>query len=173
MLNLKSERGAIGDSLMEIIGIGIAVVIMLIFPISALSERNIDMARSTMQTATSEFADKISVEGKITKTDYDAYAQRVNSIVGSPVEIEIEIQHLDENIGKKNATTSGDLVGENTRYSSWDVDEILKSENAYQLNKGDIVVVKASAQKTGFLKTNPEELTASSSSMIVNSGNSK
>ena len=41
------------------------------------------------------------------------------------------------------------------------------------LNKGDIVIVKASAQKTGFLKTNPEELTASSSSMIVNSGNSK
>ena len=173
MLNFKSERGAIGDSLMEIIGIGIAIIVMLIFPISALSERNIDMARSTLQTATSEFADKISVEGKITRSNYHAYAQRINSIVGSPVDIEIEIQHLDENIGKKNATASANLVGENTRYSSWDVDDVFKDGEDYLLNKGDIVIVKANAQKTGFLKTNPEELTASASSMIVNSGTSR
>ena len=173
MLNFKSERGAIGDSLMEIIGIGIAVIVMLIFPISALSERNIDMALTTMKTATSEFADKISVEGKITKSDYESYAQRVNSIVGSPVDIEIEIQHIDENIGKKNATTSADLVGENTSYSSWDVEEVFKTENEYLLKKGDKVIIKAKGEKTGFLKTNPEELKASSSSMIVNSGISK
>ena len=145
MINFKSERGSIGDSFMEVIGIAAAIIVMLIFPISALSERNIDMAQTSMQTATSEFADLISVEGKITQSSYGAYVQKINAIAGVPVEVEIEIQHLDENIGKKTANISPNLIGENTRYSSWDVEDKLKN-GSYMLNKGDVVVIKANAE---------------------------
>ncbi|MBO4815763.1 MAG: hypothetical protein J5507_02270 [Clostridia bacterium] len=171
MFNLKSAKGAVSESFITVIAIVAGIIIMLVFPISALSERNIDMAQSAMQAATTEFADTISVSGKITPSAYDTFVQKIDAIAGVPVDVEIEIQHTDENTGKKSSVTSSKLAGENPSYSTWDVETKLKNGNDYELKKSDKVIVTVTAQKKAFLKTTPTDLVATASSMIVNSGN--
>lgn len=135
------------DSLMLVIGIFVAVILMFIFPLMSLSERTDDISQSVVQTATSEFVDKISIAGKIKTSDYETYAQTIGA-TGNTYEIEIEVQHLDENPGKKSVVTSGDLVGENVRYSTFTT-EILSDmydggeAKDYPLKKGDNVIVTA------------------------------
>lgn len=176
------------DTLMIVIGIFIAVILMFIFPLMSLSERTDDISQSVVQTATSEFVDKVSVAGKIKPEDYEAYAQKI-AATGNTYEIEIEVQHLDENPGKKAAVTAVDLVGENVRYSTFSTD-ILNSmypdsgtgtSQDYILKKGDNIIVTAKntsrtmAQmlRTTFYKATGQassEVVASASSMIVNNG---
>ena len=54
-----------GDSLMVMIAIFVAAILMFIFPLLSLSERNDDISQTVVQTATSEFVDKVSIAGKI------------------------------------------------------------------------------------------------------------
>ena len=121
------------DSLMLIIGIFIAVILMFIFPLMSLSERSDDISQSVVQTATSEFVDKVSVAGKIKPADYESYAQTIGG-TGNTYEIEIEVQHLD---------------GENVRYSTFTSDILAAmypaggSTNDYILKKGDNIIVTA------------------------------
>lgn len=134
------------DTLMVVIGIFVAVILMFIFPLMSLSERTDDISQTVVQTAASEFVDKVSVAGKIKPSDYEAFAQTIGA-TGNTYEIGIEVQHLDENPGKKAVTTSGDLVGENVRYSTF-TSEILEemyktggTTNDYMLKKGDNIIV--------------------------------
>lgn len=164
------------DTLMVVIGIFVAVILMFIFPLMSLSERNDDISQSVVQTATSEFVDKISIAGKIKTSDYEVYAQTIGA-TGNTYEIEIEVQHLDENPGKKSVATSGSLVGENVRYSTF-TSEILDdmylpdgSTKDYPLKKGDNVIVtvkntnKTMAQmlRTTFYKVTRTRYKSSSS----------
>ena len=136
------------DTLMVVIGIFVAVILMFIFPLMSLSERSDDISQSVVQTATSEFVDKVSVAGKIKRADYEAYAQIIAG-TGNTYEIEIEVQHLDENPGKKAAVTSGSLVGENVRYSTFTTEILDKMypdgspSQDYVLKKGDNIIVTA------------------------------
>ena len=106
------------ETAMTMIGIAVAVIVMIIIPMSALSERNIDVAQSSLQTATQEFTDEVSLAGVITLEKKEAFEQKLNAIAGMPVEIEFEIQHIDDNPGKR-STTSQDLIGENLSYSTY------------------------------------------------------
>lgn len=134
------------DTLMVVIGIFVAVILMFIFPLMSLSERTDDISQTVVQTAASEFVDKVSVAGKIKPSDYEAFAQTIGA-TGNTYEIGMEVQHLDENPGKKSVVTSGDLVGENVRYSTF-TSEILEemyktggTTNDYMLKKGDNIIV--------------------------------
>lgn len=175
------------DTLITIIAIFLAAILMFIFPLMSLTERNDDISQSVVQTATSEFVDKISISGQIKPADYESYLATIGA-TGNTYEIEIEVQHLDENPGKKSATTSGDLIGENVRYSTFTT-EILgemytaSGAKSYPLKKGDNVVVtvkntnKTMAQmlRTTFYKITGEgtyQVAASASSMVVNTGSS-
>lgn len=134
------------DTLMVVIGIFVAVILMFIFPLMSLSERTDDISQTVVQTAASEFVDKVSVAGKIKPSDYEVFAQTIGA-TGNTYEIGIEVQHLDENPGKKAVTTSGDLVGENVRYSTFTSEilgEMYKTggkTNDYMLKKGDNIIV--------------------------------
>ncbi len=174
------------DSLITIIAIFLAAVLMFIFPLMSVSERNDDIAQSVVQTATSEFVDTISTVGAIKPSDYEAYTQKL-AATGNTYDIEIEVQKLDENVGKKQATTTSDMIGENIRYSTFtsDILNSMYNENGtsrnYTLKKGDNVIVTAKntnktiAQtlRSFFYKITGQgtyQVSASSSSMVVNSG---
>lgn len=176
------------DTLITVIAIFLAAILMFIFPLMSLTERNDDISQSVVQTATAEFVDKISISGQIKPADYEAYSATIGA-TGNTYEVEIEVQHLDENPGKKSATTSGDLIGENVRYSTFTI-EILdemypdgEPPKSYPLKKGDNVIVtvkntnKTMAQmlRTTFYKITGEgtyQVAASASSMVVNTGSS-
>ena len=173
------------DTLMIIIAIFLAAILMFIFPLMAVSERNDDIAQSVVQTATSAFVDSVSTKGKIEPSEYEALEQKL-AATGNTYEIELEVQHLDENPGKKQATTSGDLIGENVRYSTFTteiLDTMYEGTDAanYPLKKGDIVVVTvkntnttiAQSLRTFFYKITGQgtyQVAASASSMVVNTG---
>lgn len=176
------------DTLITIIAIFLAAVLMFIFPLMSVSERNDDIAQSVVQTATSEFVDKVATVGAIKPSDYEAYTQAIGA-TGNVYDIELEVQHLDDNPGKKQTVTSPDLIGENIRYSTY-TSEILNSmyegtsPKAYSLKKGDIVVVTAKNTNTTIAQSlrsffykvvgkGTYQVAASSSSMVVNTGNSK
>ena len=173
------------NTLMTIIGIFLAALLMFVVPLMAISERNDDIAQSVVQSATAEFVETVSVVGAIKPSDYEAYEQKLYT-TGNTYQIEIEVQHLDENFGKKNTSTSGDLIGENQRYSTF-TNEILSKmyENGtsqnYVLKKGDTVIVtvkntnKTIAQtlRTFVYKITGQgtyQIGASASSMVVNNG---
>jgi len=175
-----------GDTLITIIAIFLAAILMFIFPLMSLTERSDDISQTVVQTATAEFVDKISVAGAIKPADYETYVQTIGA-TGNVYEVEIEIQHLDENPGKSHVATSEDLIGENVRYSTF-TSEILDhiyddptNTKNYTLKKGDNVIVTAKntnrtmAQmlRTTFYKITGEgtyQVSASASSMVVNTG---
>jgi hypothetical protein len=98
-----------GDSLTTIIAIFLAAVLMFVFPLLAISERSEDVTQLAVQTATTDFVNKAATAGLIKSADYDTYVQKLAS-TGNTYDIEIEVQHLDENPGKKGVITSSDLV---------------------------------------------------------------
>lgn len=175
------------DTLITIIAIFLATVLMFVFPLMAVTERNDDISQTVVQAQVSEFVNRISVYGAIRTNDYEAFIQKLAS-TGNSYDVEIEVQHLDENPGKKSVITSHPLVGENIRYSTFTT-EILDnmypktgdSPSHYFLKKGDNVIItvkntnKTMAQmlRTFFYKITGKgtyQVAASASSLVINDG---
>lgn len=174
------------DTLTLVISIFVVAMLLFVVPLISISERNDDIAQSVVQTATAEFVDKISVSGLIKPNDYEEYEQKL-AATGNTYEIEMEVQVLDENPGKKQGVTSPDLIGENVRYSTFTTEILNKMYSAngdkqnYKLKKGDNVIVTAKntnrtlAQtlRSFFYKITGQgtyQVSASSSSMVINTG---
>lgn len=169
------------DTMVTIIAIFLAAVLMFIFPLLSVSERGEDISQLAVQTATQEFVDKVATKGVITKEDYDAYVQALG-ITGNTYDIEIEVQHLDGNPGKK--ATAGDLIGENLRYSEFTstiIEALGGSNGKYPLSKGDNVIVSVKNTNTTLAQllrnfvytvTGNEnyQVGATASSLVVNNG---
>jgi competence protein ComGC len=180
---LAEERGEVPITM---IAIFLAAVLMFIFPLVSISEQQDKIAQEALQAATSNFVNSVAQKGYISKEDYDKYCSEIGA-TGNTYDIQIEVQKIDENPGKKTTITSGDLIGENVSYSEF-TDTILEKVNGssekYVLNQGDNVIVTAKSKNirasqlsrsVGFLlKGNSGDvLEASAASLVANSGNSK
>lgn len=131
-----------GDTLITIVAIFLAAILMFIFPLMSISDRNDDVAQLSVQTKTVEFVDNIRSTGKITQDNYDAYVQTISS-TGNSFEVEIEVQILDDNPGKKVTEAEATKVGENYYYSQYtsQILDTVNSEGVMFLKEGDIVTV--------------------------------
>lgn len=175
------------DTLITIIAIFLAATLMFLVPLMSVSEKNDKIAQNVWDTAVSEFVDTVSNAGSIKPIDYETLEQKL-AATGNTFDITIEVQHLDENPGKKATITSGDLIGENVRYSTF-TQEILNymynpttgDTTNYPLKKGDYIIVTvkntnktfAQSLRTFAFKVTGQgtyELASSDSSMVVNSG---
>ena len=132
-----------GDSLGTIVAIGIAAVLMFVFPVMTMADRTDDVSQLTVQTETTEFVDEIRTTGKITPERYDRFIQAINS-TGNLYDVEIEIKVLDENPGKKSVQVQRDKLGENYYFEVFNsqVMEKIDANQSYLLKEGDIVAVK-------------------------------
>ena len=83
-----------GDSLITIVAIFLAAVLMFVFPLMSMSERTDDVSQLAVQTATTEFVDKVRTTGKLTLDDYDKFVATLSS-TGNSFDVDIEIQQLD------------------------------------------------------------------------------
>ena len=134
------------DTLITIIAIGIAAVLMFVFPLMTMSDRTDDVAQLAVETATNEFVDKIRSTGKITRTDYDSFIETITS-TGNTYNVEMEVQVKDENLGKKTSQVQRDKIGENVYYSVYtsQIEEAINDAtkgSKYICKEGDIVSVK-------------------------------
>ena len=133
-----------GDSLITIVAIFLAAVLMFVFPLMSMSERTDDVSQLAVQTATTEFVDKVRTTGKLTLEDYDKFFSQISS-TGNTFDVDIELQFLDENPGVKTTQAEMTKIGENLYYSFYtsQVEQMLneKSNSTILLKQGDRVAV--------------------------------
>ncbi len=133
-----------GDSLITVVAIFLAAILMFVFPLMSLAERTDDISQLAVQTATTEFVDNVRTTGKMTLDDYEKYLSDI-SATGNSFDIEILIQQLDENPGKKTTQAEATKIGENLYYNIYttQVLEELDSKGRITLKEGDLVTVTA------------------------------
>ena len=139
---LKDNRGdVLGGSLGKVAAIFLALILMFIFPLMEISQRNDDSAQTAVQAATVKFVDNVAATEKLTEGMYDTFVTTINA-TGNKYEIVMEHKILDVNNapGKKGVSTT--KIGENTYYSTFtrDILEYFETHpgNTYNLNPGDM-----------------------------------
>lgn len=130
------------DTLVTIIAIALAAILMFVFPLMTMSDRTDDVSQLTVETATTEFVDEIRTTGKITEDKYNKFIEAIGS-TGNTYNVEMEVQILDENPGKKTTQSTKDKIGENVYYSVYtsQIEDKLIKDEVYKLKEGDIVSV--------------------------------
>lgn len=145
------------DTFVIIIAIFLAAILMFIFPLMTLADRNDDIVKLTVQTTTQEFVDNIRRTGKLTEDEYNNFITSL-SATGNSYEEEIEFKILDENPGKKTAQGNTTVIGENVYYSVYTTQITEKlgnasAKNTYYLKEGDIVSVSVKNTSTTLAQT--------------------
>lgn len=136
------------DTVMEIIGIFLAVLIMFIFPVVAVASQHDEIAQTRVETAVADFVNTIAEKGKITQFDYNDLVQKI-SATGNSFDVQIELQVLDDNPERKSVTTDKTSKGENLYYSvqTENITEKIREklnnnkEGEYNLKKDDYIIV--------------------------------
>lgn len=138
-----------GETLTTIIGIFLAAILIGMFPMMAISERNDDIAQLSVSTSISEFVDTIRKKGVITTDLYDALIQSLYA-TGNTYDITMEAQILDENPSKKTTQADETKIGENIYYSIYtsQIEKELEENGIFILKEGDIITVTASNSNT-------------------------
>lgn len=144
-----------GDTLITVVAIFLAAILMFVFPLMSISERNDDISLLSVQTSTVEFVDNIRSTGKITLDNYDKYIQNL-SATGNSYDVEISVKVLDENPGKKGAETSTTKIGENVYYTIYTsqieeelgIGKVNPKSTTKLLKEGDIVSVSVKNTNT-------------------------
>ncbi len=75
---------------------------MFIFPLMSTADRADEISTQTVDAATTDFVDTVRSTGKITQDNYDNFVQTI-SATGNSYEVEVEVQILDDNPGKKSS----------------------------------------------------------------------
>ncbi len=138
-----------GDTLITVVAIFLAAILMFVFPLMSISERNDDISQLGVQTETVEFVDNIRATGKITQDNYNAFVQTL-AATGNSYEVELEAKILDENPGKKTSQTTQDKIGENIYYSEYtsQIMEKVNNKSVMNLKEGDIISVNVKNTNT-------------------------
>ena len=130
------------DTLITVIAIALAAVLMFVFPLMTMSDRTDDVSQLAVETATTDFVDEVRTTGKITPDKYSKFIENIGS-TGNTYNVEMQVQVLDENPGKKTTQSQKDKIGENVYYSVYtsQIEEILNSNKNYNLKEGDLFSV--------------------------------
>ena len=130
------------DTLITVIAIALAAVLMFVFPLMTMSDRTDVVSQLAVETATTDFVDEVRTTGKITPDKYSKFIENIGS-TGNTYNVEMQVQVLDENPGKKTTQSQKDKIGENVYYSVYtsQIEDILNSNKNYNLKEGDLFSV--------------------------------
>lgn len=128
------------NTFITVIAIMACAVVMFVFPLMATANQNDSITQTSIQSLVSEFVNTASKEGKITKDNYDEFVQKLYA-TGNSYDIELEVQVLDDNPGKKGQNIN--VIGENIYYSVYTntIIESLDNTQNYMLKQGDYFIV--------------------------------
>ena len=173
------------DTLMTIIGVFIAILLMIVFPLIEFAQKNDELAQTTVHTAVSDFVNTVTTNGKITQFDYDELVTKIYA-TGNSYDIQIEAQIIDDN--PRRATTTGDkeVLGQYKYYSVYTstILDKLKTDGKYELKNDDYIIVTvknsnltiATQLKNMFYKLTGKEtysIGTSVSSIVINGSSSE
>ena len=130
-----------GETIVTVIAIGLAAVLMFVFPLMTMADRADDVSQLTIQTETSNFVTDVRTTGKLTMDKYSKFIENISS-TGNTYDVEMEIKTLDENPSKKTSQAQSTKIGENVYTSIYtsQIMEQLESGTIY-LKEGDIFSV--------------------------------
>ncbi len=137
-----------GETLTTIVGIFLAAILIFIFPMMSIADRNDDIAQLSVQTSVAEFVNNVRKTGVITEDAYDSLVTKLGS-TGNTYDVLMEVQILDENPSKKFENVGDDKIGENIYYSEYTSQIIDKlgsdaDGHKYPLKSGDKITVTVS-----------------------------
>ena len=171
-----------GDSLTTIIAIFLAAVLMFIFPLAAIADRNDDTSQMYVKTTLDNFVNTVAAKGTLTKEDYEKLEAQL-AATNNSYDIELEISVADVNPGKK---TGNKQVGDTTYYSVYTAqikDVLADSEKnyTYGLKEGDYIKVSVKNMNTtisqmiknvlyGITGNESYVISASASGVVVTTG---
>lgn len=139
-----------GDTTITVIAIFLAAILMFVFPLMTLSDRTDDVSQLSVQTTTTEFVDNIKKTGKLTEENYGKFVEQI-SATGNTYDVELKVQILDENLGKKASSVAMDKIGENqyyTMYTTQVLDAMNNNARALTLKEGDRISVNVKNTNT-------------------------
>lgn len=130
------------DTLITVIAISLAAVLMFVFPLLTMSDRTDDVSQLAIETSTTDFVDEVRTTGKITPEKYNKFVENIAS-TGNTYNVEMQVQVLDENPGKKTLALQSDKIGENAYYSVYtsQIEDVLNNNKNYNLKEGDMFSV--------------------------------
>ena len=67
------------DTFITVIAIGLAAVLLFVFPVIAMADRIDTISQTDIDTITSEFLNEIKTTGKLTSENYSKFAENLNS----------------------------------------------------------------------------------------------
>lgn len=147
-----------GDSFVTIIAIFLAAILMFVFPLMSVSEKSDTISQLTVQTATTDFVDKVRTTGQLTLDDFDKYIQTITS-TGNSFDVEMMVQVMDENIGVKTTNAEKTKIGENIYYTLYtsQLEDLLNNtsntKHRLSLKEGDRVSVTVKNTNTTIAQT--------------------
>ena len=155
-----------GDSAVTIVAIFLAAILMFVFTLMTMADKTDDVTSLAVQTATTEFTNKIRTTGSLSQEDYDNFILTL-AATGNSYEAEIVVQKLDENPAKK---TSGSTttIGDNVYYTMYTT-QVLEAL-PLTLAEGDIVSVNVKNTNTtiaGQLRNFMYKVTGNESATIA------
>lgn len=132
-----------------IIAIFLTAGLMFIFPMMGIAQTNDKIAQDAVQEKTVEFVNKEINVGAITSADLTNYKETINSL-GHVFDVSLEVQKMDDNVGKKTSFTTGDVKGENVYYSVYTntIEHEIGTKGKYVLKEGDIFSCRAENKDT-------------------------
>ncbi len=138
-----------GETLTTVVAIFLAAILIGIFPMMAIADRNDDISQLSVQSSISAFVDNVRKTGKITTETYDALVQELYA-TGNTYDIAMEAQILDENPSKKTTQADETKIGENIYYSKYtsQIEKELEDAGKFILKEGDRITVSASNTNT-------------------------
>lgn len=169
------------NSTSTIIAVFVAAVLIFVVPLMTLTSRNDNVVQENVKLIVEEFVTDIRNTGTLTMTKYQNFENRL-AATGNVYDIEMEMQILDENPGKKTEQVNYTKIGENVYYSEYTT-QIMEKLNAgtISLKQGDLVYVgvtnenstAAQTLKSSFLSFSNEGeavIKANSSGMVNENG---
>lgn len=186
------------NSTSTIIALLVAGVLLFIVPLVTLTDRSDNVAQENVKLIVEEFVTDVKNTGKLTRARFQEFQNELDSTGNNSYDIEIQIQHLDENPGKKTAQANYTKIGENVYYSEYTTqvlkqigiktdnehiadEEAFKKKDTMILKEGDIITVEvkntnSTAAQTlkssflGFSNAGEYVISASSSGMVTVNG---
>jgi len=181
------------NSTSTIVALVVAGVLLFIVPLMTLTNRSDNVTQENVKLIVEEFVTEIKNTGKLTRAQFQDFEDKL-AATGNAYDIEMQIQILDENPGKKTAQTNYTKIGENVYYSEYTTqildrlgiksysDSNTTSDNkTILLKEGDIVTVSvtnadSTAAQTlessfiGFSNAGEHVIKASASGMVTVNG---
>lgn len=178
------------STIIVLLGVG---VLIFVVPLVTLTDRSDNVTQENVKLIVEEFVTDLTNTGKLTRTKYQNFQNELDSTGNNSYNIEMEIQRIDENPGKKTSQTNYTKIGENVYYSEFTtqiLNQIGIKTNAGNpnttndtiiLNEGDIIYVRvkntnSTAAQTlkssflGFSNAGEYVISASSSGMVTVNG---